>query len=178
MFNSLIARRRSIRKYTDQQVEAEKIEKLAEAALRSPSGLGKNPWEFIIVTDRVLLEKLADSKQAGSAFLKGAAVAIVVCVDPDKSNVWVEDASIASIYIHLAAESLGLGSCWVQIREKMHDGSRSAQDYVADLLNIPSHLIVESIISIGYPAEEKSSHKSEDLQYEKVYNNLYGNPKY
>jgi hypothetical protein len=60
----------------------------------------------------------------------------------------------------------------------MHDSRRSAQDYVADLLNIPSHLIVESIISIGYPAEEKSAHKSEDLQYEKVYCNLYGNPKY
>ena len=148
---------------------------LVEAALRAPSSRGLNPWEFIVVADKNLLEKLSSSKQHGASFLKNAALGIVVCADPERSDVWVEDCSIASIYIHLAAASLGLGSCWIQIRKRMHDASRTAQEYIAELLDIPSNLTVESIVAIGYPDEKKTSHEKEDLQFEKVYADRYGN---
>ena len=100
---------------------------------------------------------------------------IVVCADPEKCDVWVEDASIASIYIHLATESIGLGSCWIQIRKRMYDQTITSQTYVQELLNIPKNLNVESIVAIGYPAEEKPPHRKQDLQYEKVYFDMYGN---
>ena len=174
MFLSLVQKRRSIRQYQDKPVEKEKIELLIEAALRSPSSRGFNPWEFIVVTDRDLLAKLSKAKPHGASFLKNAPLGIVVCADPEKCDVWVEDASIASIFLHLAAESLELGSCWIQIRMIMHDQTKTAQEYVQELLNIPGNLNVESMIAIGYPAESKPPHRKENLQYEKVYYNEYG----
>ena len=174
MFLSLVQKRRSIRRYLDKPVEKEKIELLIEAALRSPSSRGFNPWEFIVVTDRDLLEKLSKAKTHGASFLKNAPLGIVVCADPEKCDVWVEDASIASIFLHLAAESLELGSCWIQIRMRMHDQTKTAQEYVQELLNIPGNLNVESMIAIGYPAESKPPHRKENLPYEKVYYNEYG----
>ncbi len=173
MFLSLVQKRRSIRRYEDKPVEPEKIDRLIEVALRAPSSRGFNPWEFVVVTDRILLEKLSKAKPHGASFLKDASLGIVVCADPEKCDVWIEDASIASIYIHLAAESLELGSCWIQIRKRMHDQTKTAEQYIRELLNIPKHLNVESIIAIGYPAEKKSPHLKEDLQYEKVHYNVY-----
>lgn len=174
MFISLIQKRRSIRKFQKKQVEAEKVDSLIEAALRSPSSMGRNPWEFIFITDQSLLEKLSRAKPHGSAFLKNAPLGIVVCADPDTSDVWVEDSSIAAIFLHLASESIGLASCWIQLRERMHDQTKTAQDYVAETLDIPSRLKVECIIAVGYPDEKKSPHKREELQYDKVYLDMYG----
>jgi nitroreductase len=176
MFIDLIRNRRSIRRFLKRPVEVEKMEVLFEAALRAPSSRGLNPWEFIVVTDRDLLEKLSRTKQQGSAFLGDAPLGIVVCADPDTCDIWVEDASVAAIVIQLAAESLGLGSCWIQIRERMHDGSKSAEGYVVDVLSIPARLKVESIIAIGYPDEQKSPHGKDELLYEKVHNQIYGRP--
>ena len=110
MFIDLIRKRRSIRKYTNDAIEAEKVELLKEAALRPPSSMGHNPWEYVFVTDSQLLAKLSKAKPHGSSFLGDARLGIVVCADPEKSAVWIEDASIATIFIQLAAESLGLGS--------------------------------------------------------------------
>jgi len=174
MFLSLAQKRRSIRQYKNTPVEPEKIDRLIEAVLRAPSSRGFNPWEFVVITDRVLLEKLSRAKPHGASFLKDASLGIVVCADPEKCDVWIEDASIASIYIHLAAESLDLGSCWIQIRKRMHDQTKTAEQYIRELLNIPENLNVESMIAIGYPAEKKSPHPKEDLQYNKVYYNGYG----
>ena len=86
----------------------------------------------------------------------------------------MEDASIATIFIELAAASLDLGSCWIQIRERLHNETQTAEAYIAELLNIPSHLKVESMIAIGYPAESKPPHSKEELQNEKVSLNQYG----
>jgi len=176
MLLDLIRQRRSIRKFTDEAIEADKLEVLKEAALRPPSSMGHNPWEFIFVTDPQLLVKLSKAKPHGSSFLADARLGIVVLADPEKSAVWIEDASIATIFIQLAAESLGLGNCWVQIRERMHDDTQSAEAYIAELLNIPSNLKVESVVGIGYPAEEKAAHTREKLQDEKVFLNSYGSP--
>ena len=176
MFTDLIRQRRSIRKFTDQEIEAEKIELLKEAALRPPSSMGHNPWEFVFVTDKQLLAKLAEAKPHGSGFLAGARLGIVVCVDPEKSGVWIEDASIATIYLHLAAASMGLGSCWIQIRERMHDDMTSAEAYIAEVLNIPSNFKVETMLAIGYPAEQKAPHQRDALQDEKIFLNRYGSP--
>ncbi len=174
MFSSLIQKRRSIRKFQKKPVENEKVEILIEAALRSPSSRGYNPWEFIVVTEPDLLGKLSSAKMHGSQFLKNAPLGIVVCADEDKCDVWVEDCSIASTFIFLASESLGLGSCWIQIRERMHSETLTSEAYVSDVLNIPPKLKVASMIAVGYPAETKPPHKKEELQYEKVFLDQYG----
>jgi len=174
MLLSLLEKRRSIRKYEDKKIEPEKIDHLIEAALRAPSSIGRNPWEFVVVTDQSILQKLSLAKEHGSTFIKGAPVGVVVCADPKKSDIWVEDASIASIIIHLTAASLGLGSCWIQIRERMHQGTEPAERYIAEVLGLPSHMKVLSMIAVGYPDEEKPPHEKENLPYEKVHLNRFG----
>ncbi|MFZ0448207.1 MAG: nitroreductase family protein [Desulfatiglandaceae bacterium] len=174
MLLSLLEKRRSIRKYQDKKVEPEKIDKLIEAALRAPSSIGRTPWEFVVVTDQDILQKLGRAKEHGSMFIKGAPLGIVVCADPKKSDIWVEDASIASIIIHLAAASLDLGSCWIQIRERMHQGTEPAEGFIAEVLGLPSDLKVLSMIAVGYPDEEKAPHEKETLPYDKVHLNNFG----
>lgn len=174
MFLPLVRKRRSIRKFKNQEVEPEKVEMLVEAALRAPSSMGNQPWEFIVVTESVLLEKLSKAKPHGSSFLKNAPLGIVVCANPGKSDVWVEDASIASAYIQIVAESVGLGSCWIQIRERKHNSEKTSGDYISEVLHIPDVMRVECIIALGYPDETKPPHGREILDYGKVHKGSYG----
>jgi nitroreductase len=173
---SLIRERRSVRKFLPEAVAPELVTQLAEAALRAPSSRGFNPWEFIVVTAPDVLDKLSRAKPHGAAFLKNAPLGIVVCADPDKSDVWVEDASIAAIYLHLAAASLGLGSCWVQMRKRMHDASKTAEAYISDLLGIPDRLRVLAVMAIGRPDQKTSPHGADYPQVEKVHAGRYGTP--
>ena len=164
----LLRKRRSIRKFTDEQISPESIQTLIEAALRSPSSRGTNPWEFILVDDPELILKLSESKEYGSLFLKNAPFAIVVCADSTKSDVWVEDCSIAAIIIQLTAESLGLGSCWIQIRSRPHNDRITAETYVQEILGLPEHIKVASILAIGHPVEAKPPVPAEKLLNERI----------
>ena len=116
----MLRNRRSIRKYRGEAVAPGSVKLLVEALLRAPSSRNINPWEFIIVDDRQLLQQLAAAKQHGSAFLQDAALGIVVCADSTQSDAWIEDCAIAAILAQMTALSLGLGSCWIQIRNRSH----------------------------------------------------------
>jgi nitroreductase len=174
MLIDLIRARRSIRQFQESPVEPEKIDLLVEAVLRSPSSRGFNPWSFVVVTDPDTLTGLSKAKPNGASFLAKAPLGIVVCADPGKSDVWVEDASIASIFLHLAATDLGLGSCWIQLRERRHSEKETARDYVVKLLGLPAEIEVEAIIAIGYPKEQKAPHPQSSLLYDKVSWGHYG----
>lgn len=169
----ILRTRRSIRKYEKRPIDEKSLETLKEALLRSPSSRGINPWTFILVDEAHLLAGLSTAKEHGSAFLKNAALAVVVCGDETDSDVWVEDCSIAAIVAHLTAHSLGLGSCWVQIRNRAHTAEKTAEEYVRELLGIPASLRVESIISVGFPGETRTPVPAEKLQYEKIKHNRY-----
>ena len=169
----LLRNRRSIRRYLDKPIEAEKIALLKEGLLRSPSSRSIDPWEFIFVDDRRQLEKLARCKPHGASFLAGAALGIVICSDSTQSDVWVEDCSIASILVQLVAQSIGLGSCWIQVRNRQHDEQTSSERYIQDLLGIPAHVKVESIIALGYPAKQREPVPREQLKDTKVRNGAY-----
>lgn len=163
-----LRKRRSIRKYKGEDIEPEIVELLKEAALRSPTSRNFRPWRFVFVEDRSKLEALSRAKPSGSSFLAGARLGIVVCADESESDVWIEDCSIASIILQLAGQSLGLGSCWIQIRRRMHDDSMTSEEYVRSILGLPENMRVESIIAFGYPDEEKAPIPAEDLQREKI----------
>ena len=174
MFVELLRARRSIRRFQDRPVEQEKIDLLIEAVLRAPSSRGLNPWEFVVVTGKETLARLSQAKPHGATFVKNAPLAIVVCADPKKCDVWVEDCAIATILLHLAATDLGLGSCWVQIRLREHDARQMAQDYVAELLGLPEGMVVEAIMTIGYPADQPAGHPRSSLGDDKVSFEQYG----
>ena len=164
----LLRSRRSIRQYLDRAIEPEKLELLKEAVLRSPSSRNIDPWEFIFIDDRDLLARLGVCKPHGAQFLAHAPLGIVVCGDSDASDVWIEDCSIASILVQMAAQSMGLGSCWVQVRNRRYNDQASSEQYVQDLLHIPEPVKVESIIAVGYPAEQREPVPKESLKSAKV----------
>ena len=172
----LVRKRRSIRSYTKEPVDRQALDLLVETLLRAPSSRNINPWEFIVVDDRGLLQQLSAAKTHGSAFLKGAPLGIVVCADSTKSDVWVEDCAIAAILVQMTAESLGLGSCWIQIRQRPHDGDTTAEAYIQELLGLPEQIRVESIISIGHPHERRQPLGADALQYGKVRHNRFSEP--
>jgi nitroreductase len=164
----LLRSRRSIRRYKAKDIEPEKVELLKEAALRSPTSRGINPWRFFFIRDRKTLEELSRAKESGSSFLKDARLGVVVCAKESESDVWIEDCSIASIIMHLTAHSLGLGSGWIQIRNRMHNASKTSEEYVREVLGLPEDLRVESIIAFGYPDETKPPVPKEELEYGKI----------
>lgn len=174
MLIDLLRARRSIRRFTDQPVEQEKLDLLLEAALRSPSSKGNNPWELIVVTDRDRLERLSVAKAHGAGFLSGAPLAIVVCADPAKSDVWVEDASIAATLIHLEATDLGLASCWVQIRLRQREDQTSSQAYLSELLGLPAGMMVLAAVGIGYPVAPKNGHPRSSLCFNQISYEQFG----
>jgi nitroreductase len=169
----LLRSRRSIRKYQTTVIEQGHLETLKEVLLRCPSSRGINPWTFVFVDDVHLLSMLSRAKEHGSAFLKNAPLAVVVCGDERESDVWVEDCSIASLVAHLTAHSLGLGSCWIQIRNRSHSKERTAEEHIRELLAIPPDLRVEAMVAIGYPAENPPPVPKDKLDYRKIVTNRF-----
>ena len=173
-FIELLKQRRSIRQFQENVIEQEKVDLLMQAALRSPSSRGVNPWEFIVVTEKPMLKKLSQAKPHGASFLAKAPLAVVICADTNKTDVWVEDASIATLSLHLAATDLGLGSCWIQLRLRQYDDQTSASAYVAQLLGLEDQMAVEAIMAIGYPAAQKPPHELASLPFTKIHYERFG----
>ena len=175
-FASLIKQRRSTRKFTEEPLTPEQVEAILKAGLMAPSSKRSTPWQFIVVEDKEMLQKLAHCKNGGSAFLEGCSLAVVVCADVMASDVWVEDASVASIYMQLQAEDLGLGSCWCQIRNRVTEDERDSNDYVRFLLQIPYQLDVLSIIGFGHKDQVRKPFDESHLQWEKIHLGKYQEP--
>lgn len=173
-FSELIKRRRSMRKFTGEELTQDEVVSLLKAALMSPTSKRSNSWQFVVVDDKSTLELLSKCKEAGASFLKDAAVGIVVLGDPLASDVWIEDASVASIMIQLQAEDLGLGSCWIQVRERYTATGMSADEFVHGALDIPLQLQVLSIIAVGHKGMERKPFDEDKLQWEKIHLNKYG----
>jgi nitroreductase len=169
----ILRKRRSIRHYTAEPLSPELLDQLKEAALRSPSSRGLDPWEFIFVTDRDLLAELATAKAHGAHFLRDAALGVVVLGNESLADTWIEDCSIAATILHLTAQSLGLGSCWVQIRLRQDQAGTCAEARVRQTLNIPDTWRVTSIMSIGHPAKAAKPHPRESLKDHKIKAGVY-----
>lgn len=166
--------RRSVRAYTEEPVEEEKLEQILQAGLLSASGRAIRPWEFIVVRDRALLKKMAGARAAGAKMLEQAACAVVVLGDMEKTDVWTEDCSIAMANMHLMADSLGVGSCWIQGRLREASDGRTAEAYLRDLLGYPEHLRLEAVLSLGMPKDHPEAYRLEELSEDKIHWGRFG----
>ena len=143
--------RTSIRNYTDEPVSDVEIEELIRAAMSAPTGVNKQPWEFAVVTDRKLLDRLADALPYAK-MVKHAPVAIIVCgnktrfLEGDDSTLWVQDLSAASENILVAAHMLGLGAVWTALYP--HSDRMTA---VSNILNLPPEFVPFNVIPVGHP---------------------------
>ncbi len=149
----LIFQRRSIRVYTEQLVEPEKIDLLLKAAMAAPSAMNCKPWEFVVISDP---DKLAQFRSRLIFGNRNAPAAILVCgnpslsVNPAARLFWVQDCSLAGENILIAASGLGLGTVWV--------GVYPVAEFVRivrEIAGLPKHVTPLGLIYIGYPAEEK-----------------------
>ena len=170
---SLIWERRSCRKFTSEEVSASDIKELKRAALSAPTSKNCKSWQFVFVTDKSKIQALSQSKQAGAAFVEGAPLAVVVFGDPSKTDVWIEDASIASSYILLQSQALGLGATWVQLRERGKADGTKANDAVRPLLNVPEGLQALCIIAIGHPDEQHRPYSDDRLPWDQVHDETF-----
>lgn len=168
-FQRLLLKRRSIRKYRDELLTSDETRKIIEAALLSPTSKNRHSWEFIAVEEKEMLRKLSLCKPQSGAFIAGAALAVVVAGNPLESDAWVEDASIAAVNMQLQAEELGIGSCWVQVRNRFYSDNVSSGDYINELLGIPMPLEVLCVIAFGRKEKERTPADLENLHWEKVH---------
>ncbi len=151
VFLELATERYSLRKFSDQPVEQEKILRILEAARLAPSAVNYQPCHFIIVTDHELKAKIAEGYSR--PWFAKAPVVIVACGDHSmswkrrdgKDHVDV-DVAIAVDHLTLAAVELGLGTCWVCAFDAEH---------VRDVLKLPEHLEAIALVPLGYPGDEQ-----------------------
>ncbi|MFC1804423.1 nitroreductase family protein [Candidatus Omnitrophota bacterium] len=142
-----IKNRRSIREYQDKPIPKDALEKLVDAARFAPTARGVQPWEFIVITDTAVLEKLGELAENGKFIGRAKAAIAIFCAE---TKYYLEDGCGATENILLAATALGIGSCWVAGDKKPYCPQ------VARLLNVPDKFKLVSMVSLGYPKEQGS----------------------
>ena len=167
-----IATRTSIRAYTEEPVEQAKIEKMLKAAMAAPTAMNKQPWHFVVVTDKDQLKALSQTSPYAGMVAK-APLAIIVCGDMLKAiegggrDFWIQDASAATQNLLLAAHAMGLGAVWTGVYPDL-ERCKS----IAEVTALPDNIIPLNVIVIGYPAQDpqpKDKWKPANVSY-----NRYG----
>lgn len=169
MFIDLCKQRRSIRKYKNKEVSEEDLNYILKCALLSPTAKNLDSKKYIVVRNKDMLKKLSEFKKSNARFLEGANLAIVVLTNKDLAkSTYSQDACISATFIQLAAEDLGLGSCWANVLEQENKDGIKGYKVIKELLNIPENYNVECIIGIGHKDEVHRDKKELDLK-EHVY---------
>ena len=164
----LAAKRRSIRRYTEEHISDEVINEIMKVALTAPCSFGHRPVEFVVVRDKDAIRELAACKSLGGSQILGADAVVVVMVNLERGEFWIEDGAIASGYILLAAEQYDVGACWVHIRNRT--GKRKSSDEeVRELLNVPDGNAVLNLIALGGKGESKKGYTESDFDFSKIH---------
>ena len=154
-FKELIEKRRSIRKFSERAVPREVVDRILHETLSAPSARNTRTTHLVVVDDPALVARMADMRDYGSAFMKGAPLAIVVLGDTTKSDLWRENAAISATILQLACVDEGLASCWVHIngrpRRKDEPGGETAAGYLRSFLPIPADCQPLCAVARGIP---------------------------
>ncbi|MGI5873338.1 MAG: nitroreductase family protein [Bacillota bacterium] len=165
----LILNRRSVRKYTGESVSEAALNRILAAGLLAPTGKNKKPCEFYLVRDKELLKELSAAKKAGGAMLADCDAAIAVLADPEVSDTWIEDSSIALSYMQLMAAESGVGSCWCQMRLRSSAEGKDAEANVRAVVDAPPRYRVVGVLALGIPAEQPKPRTERDADFSKVF---------
>ena len=160
--------RRSIRKYKDQKLSKENLDKILKAAMYSPSAMNLQAWQFIVIDDRQMLVETIKSIPYAE-MLRQSAAAIIVCGDSsvEKNESWLlQNCSAAIQNILLSAHGLGIGSCWIAIH-----GMDEIYQNIKAQFKLPENIVPVSLISLGYPDEVLGA--EERFKEEKIHFNKW-----
>ena len=169
----MLKHRRSVREYTGAPIPKEQLEKILAAGLLSPSGRSRKPWELVIVQNRDMLKELVKCREGAANMLEKAGCAILVFADPEETDVWTEDCSIVMSNMHLMADSLGLGSCWIQGRLRKAQNGMTTEEFCRQLLQVPKRYHLEAILSVGVTEKHPDPHSLEEAELSKVHNEIW-----
>lgn len=165
----LMLKRRSVRKYSEEDIPEDKLEKIIQAGLLAPTSRNLKPWEFYVVRDRDTLKKLSVAKGSGAGMLERCAAAIAVFANSEKADTWIEDCSIAMSFMMLMAEEQGIGNCWVQFHLRTDSDGSDAEQNVREILSVPDKYRIAGILSLGVKAEEPKPHSPEEIDRGKIH---------
>jgi len=168
-FKNLVQRRRSCRLFTSEEIDSDDVQQILRAALMAPTSMNRRTWHFVVVDDKLDLEKLSDAKDAGARLIKDASLAIAVVGDPMENDCWVEDGAIAAISMQYQAEELGLGSCWVQMRNRGVSDGTTADTIIRGILDLPDNMNVLCVLAFGHKAENREPKDEDSLKWENVH---------
>ena len=168
-FHQLLLERHIIRRYTDRQISPEDVKTILEAGLLAPNSKSARSWQFVAVEDHNVMLELQKCKPVYATSLATAPFAVVVTTNPEESEAYIEDASVAAAFMHLQAAALGIGSCWVQVLGRYNAEGEESQNVVRELLGIPSNMVVVCIMTFGYSAETRKPVDPAKLKWEKVH---------
>ena len=169
----IMRHRRSVRKYTGEKIDEEKLEQILAAALLAPSGRAIRPWEFVVVREKETLANMSKAREHGAEMLTGADCAVIVFGDETKTDVWTEDCCNAMAHMYLMASNLGVGCCWIQGRLREAGDGRLTETYLRELLHYPDTYRLEAILSLGTPASHAPAYEDSDLLMEKIHYERY-----
>lgn len=168
----LAARRRSVRRYTNEHIDDTVIEEIMKVALTAPASFGHQPVEFVVVRDKRAIKEIAACKSLGGSQIIGADAVVVTMVKLDRGEFWIEDGAIASSYILLAAEQYDVGACWVHIRNRT--GKRKSSDEeIRELLGVPEGYAVLNLVALGGKGEQKRGYTESDFDKSKIHFERY-----
>lgn len=166
----IMLNRRSVRTYKEGKISDEDLNKILTAGLSVPTGRNNRPFEFVLVREKSTLEKLMDCRAGGSKALMTADTAIIVLADEKLSATWIEDTALNLGFMHLMASDLGLGSCWLQLRDLPSNiANVSAESLVRGIIDSPMDIRIEGLLTIGLIDTPPTPHTTDDLNFSKIH---------
>ena len=166
---TLLRKRRSVRRFLNNPVPQRTQARLKEACLRAPSGNDIQPWTFYFVENPTLRATLSKLKPQHAGFLRQAPLCVVISASDKGCDTWIEDCSIATILLQMAATDAGLGSCWVQVHKRRRADGSSSEEYVREAVGIPVGHRVLCVVALGYPALEPKTNPAEKLLWDRIW---------
>lgn len=165
-FRELAAKRRSVRKFTPEKIDQKVIDSLIDTILTAPSSKNTRSTRIAVSDDKIVLAKIAAMRSTGSAFVKDAPLVFFIMADDSLTDLWRENCAISATILQLAAEDLGLGSCWVHVNGRPYSNDepegKTAEDYLRHEIPELAPYRILCVVALGYPATEAHPHAPHD----------------
>ncbi len=168
-----LAKRRSVRQFTAEKISTEAKNRILKAGMLAPTGMGGKNIEFIVIEDENTIRALKDVKKHSTEPFHTATLAIIVLGNSHKADTWIEEASLAAIFMQLEISSLNLGSTWIQVDKRSNHNEQSSVEFLRDRFHFPEHMRPLCILALGHKAENPAPYTEEFFDFSCVHYEKY-----
>ncbi len=168
-----LATRRSVRLFTAEKIHEEKRTRILKAGMLAPTGMGGKNIEFIVIENEATIRELAQVKKHSTRPFATATLAIIVLGNSSQADTWIEEASLAAIFMQLEINSLGLGSTWIQVDKRQNHAGQSSVEFLRERFHFPEHLHPLCVLAVGHKAEDPAPYTEEAFDFSMVHYETY-----